>query len=137
MKWMQYKLFSIFSKEQGNLKNKTAIVTGSTSSIGLETIRLLAENGANVVMNGIKDDSVDENIKKLESMGVKAVFNGANLMDENECAKLIEDTVKEFGSVDILVNNAGIQHISPIQRVALLFPLYLKESQFHLVHRCI
>jgi 3-hydroxybutyrate dehydrogenase len=99
------------------LKAKTALITGSTSGIGLAIAEALAREGANIMMNGLGDEKEIEKTRAgLEQRaGVKVSFNGANLMDAGACAKLVEDTVETFGGVDIVVNNAGMQHVAPIE----------------------
>jgi 3-hydroxybutyrate dehydrogenase len=99
------------------LAGKTAIVTGSTSGIGLGIARALAESGANVVLNGLGDiDEVKRTRTALEqATGVSIAYDPANLMDPAETTALVARTEKSFGRVDILVNNAGIQHVSPIE----------------------
>jgi len=105
------------AKMQRILAGKTAIVTGSTSGIGLGIARALAEAGANVVLNGLGDmDEIKRTRTTLEqATGVRVDFDGANLMDPAETAAMVQRTEKMFGRVDILVNNAGIQHVSPIE----------------------
>ena len=99
------------------LKGKTAIVTGSTSGIGLGIARALAEAGANIVLNGLGDmDEIKRTRDTLqEASGVTVAFDGANLMDPADTSAMVERTERMFGRVDILVNNAGIQHVSPIE----------------------
>jgi 3-hydroxybutyrate dehydrogenase len=100
------------------LAGKVAIVTGSTSGIGLGIARAFAQAGADVVINGLGDPKQIETVcEELEtgSPFSRVAYNGANLMDGNEAQKLVSDTASEFGRVDILVNNAGIQHVSPIE----------------------
>ena len=100
------------------LDGRVAVVTGSTSGIGLGIARALAEAGASVVINGLGDrDQIDRVCAELEALtpGGRVTYNGANLMKPAETTGLIEATLSEFGQVDILVNNAGIQHVSPIE----------------------
>lgn len=99
------------------LKGRIAVVTGSTSGIGLGIARALAEAGCNIMLNGFGDIDAIEGIRRgIESeFTVKALYNGADLSKAEPCAELIHDTEKRFGRVDILVNNAGIQHVSPIE----------------------
>lgn len=105
------------TKMQRLLAGKSAIVTGSTSGIGLGIARALAEAGANVVLNGLGDmDEVKRTRVMLEqSTGVSVAFDGANLMDANETAAMVTRAERMFGRVDVLVNNAGIQHVAPIE----------------------
>jgi 3-hydroxybutyrate dehydrogenase len=98
------------------LGGRVAVVTGSTSGIGLGIARALAQAGANVVINGLGDPKdIERVVAELEAFGSRVLFNGANLMKPGETTGLIEAAAGEFGQVDILVNNAGIQHVSPIE----------------------
>ncbi len=99
-----------------NLKGKTAIITGSTSGIGLGIAQGLAGAGVNIVINGFGDEAEIENIgKELESKDIKAIYHGADMTKPDEIEDLIKTANSEFGSVDILVNNAGIQFVSPVE----------------------
>jgi 3-hydroxybutyrate dehydrogenase len=101
-----------------SIKGKTAIVTGSTSGIGLGIALALAGEGANIVMNGLGPENEPQNqeaIQKVKALGTKVVFDGANMLKAAEIVAMVEKAEKEFGSVDILVNNAGIQHVAPIE----------------------
>ena len=100
------------------LAGKVAIVTGSTSGIGLGIARAFAEAGASVVVNGLAEQrEIDFVCGELGAIcpNSRIVYNGANLMKPDEATALVEETIAEFGRVDILVNNAGIQHVSPIE----------------------
>ncbi|MFM9937379.1 MAG: 3-hydroxybutyrate dehydrogenase [Novosphingobium sp.] len=98
------------------LAGRVAIVTGSTSGIGLGVARALAEAGASVVINGLGEAAAIEATRQsLEEFGTRIDYNGANLLDPAGAAGLVENTIAAFGRVDILVNNAGIQHVSPIE----------------------
>ena len=98
------------------LDGRVAIVTGSTSGIGLGIARAFAAAGADVVINGIADHRViDELCGECAGLGKRAVYDGANLMDGDACKALVNNTVERFGRLDILVNNAGIQHVSPVE----------------------
>ena len=98
------------------LDGRVAIVTGSTSGIGLGIARAFAAAGADVVINGIADQRViDELCSECAGLGKRAVYDGANLMDGEACAALVNNTIERFGRLDVLVNNAGIQHVSPIE----------------------
>jgi len=101
----------------GALAGKTAIVTGSTSGIGLGIARAFAEAGANVVLNGFGDATEIENTRAMLSaeMMVKVAYDKANLAKPDEIAQMIERVENALGHVDILVNNAGIQFVSPIE----------------------
>ena len=100
------------------LKQKSAIVTGSTSGIGLGIARAFAQAGASVVINGLAEQrEIDFVCAELDGICAKSriLYNGANLMNSEEAIGLVEETIAELGRVDILVNNAGIQHVSPIE----------------------
>ena len=99
------------------LKSRTAVVTGSTSGIGLAVARALAKEGANVVLNGFgKPEDIEEERAAIESdFGVAAHYSAADMTKPAEIAAMITDAEKAFGSVDILVNNAGIQFVSPVE----------------------
>ncbi len=95
------------------LKNKTALVTGSTSGIGLGIAKQLAKQGANIVMNGFGDYAAAK--AEIEALGVKVGYHGADMSKPAEIEAMMAYAATEFGGVDILVNNAGIQHVSPIE----------------------
>jgi 3-hydroxybutyrate dehydrogenase len=98
------------------LKGKTALVTGSTSGIGLAIAEALAREGANVMLNGLSDpEEVEPTRSEMEKRtGSKVLFTGANLMDGDACARLVEETADALGGLDIVVNNAGMQHVAPV-----------------------
>ena len=99
------------------LKGKTALVTGSTSGIGLAIARALAQDGANVMLNGFGDKAAIEQIRVSieKDFGVKARYSAADMAKPSEIADMIRTTENEFGSLDVLVNNAGIQHVANIE----------------------
>ncbi|MBV9983432.1 SDR family NAD(P)-dependent oxidoreductase, partial [Bradyrhizobium sp.] len=99
------------------LKRKTAVVTGSTSGIGLACARAFAGAGANIVLNGLGAPADIETARSAieEDFGVKVVHSPADMMKPKEVTGMIALGEKTFGSVDVLVNNAGIQHVSPIE----------------------
>ena len=99
------------------LDGKSAIVTGSTSGIGLGIARRLAAAGANVMVNGLGDRAqIDAAVQSVEEAGSgDVVFSPANMIQPDEIAAMVDDAVSAFGGIDILVNNAGIQFVSPIQ----------------------
>ncbi|MCF4124420.1 3-hydroxybutyrate dehydrogenase [Methylobacterium sp. SyP6R] len=100
-----------------SLKTKTALVTGSTSGIGLAIARGLAQQGANVMINGFgKPEAIEKERAGIEAeFGVRAVYSGADMSKGDEIAAMVAEAEKEFGAVDILVNNAGIQYVSAIE----------------------
>jgi 3-hydroxybutyrate dehydrogenase len=99
------------------LKQKTAVVTGSTSGIGLGIARALAGEGANVVLNGFGNTAEIEKARAgIEAeFRVKAAYSPADMTKPAEIAAMIKTAEQTFGAVDILVNNAGIQHVAPIE----------------------
>ena len=99
------------------LKGKVAVVTGSTSGIGLAIARTYAEQGANVVINGFGDAAAIETERSgiEKDFGVKALYSPADMSKGDEIAAMIAMAETSFGAVDILVNNAGIQFVSPVE----------------------
>ncbi len=99
------------------LKNKAAIVTGSTSGIGLGIATALAAQHCNVMLNGFGDPTAIENTRKglSEKYGVKIGYSAADVSKPAEIRALVASAERELGSVDILVNNAGIQHVAPVE----------------------
>ena len=99
------------------IAGKTAIVTGSTSGIGLGIATALAAQKANVVLNGFGDPGAIEKLPKdlAARHGVKVVYSGADMSKADQIADLIASAERELGSADILVSNAGVQHVAPIE----------------------
>ncbi|MGL4635584.1 MAG: 3-hydroxybutyrate dehydrogenase [Beijerinckiaceae bacterium] len=99
-----------------SLKGKSALITGSTSGIGLAFAEALAGQGVNIMLNGLGDAAAIEvtRARMEKAHGVKVLYSPANMMVGPEITAMVETAVKAFGSVDILINNAGIQHVSPI-----------------------
>ena len=95
------------------LKGTTALVTGSTSGIGLGIAIELARQGAHIVMNGFGDHEGPR--KQIEALGVKTEYHGADMSKPAEIEAMMKFAAEKFGGVDILVNNAGIQHVAPIE----------------------
>ncbi len=99
------------------LEERTALVTGSTSGIGLGLARRLAAAGANVVLNGFGDATEIEGARRAieEEFGVRAIHSGADMRDGEAIARMVAMAEETFGRCDILVNNAGIQHVAPVE----------------------
>lgn len=95
------------------LKGKTALVTGSTSGIGLGIAKALATQGANIVLNGFGD--VDGPKAEIAALGAKVAYHGADMSKPAEIEDMMKFAAAQFGRVDILVNNAGIQHVARIE----------------------
>jgi len=100
-----------------SLKGKNALVTGSTSGIGLAMARGFAAQGANVMLNGLGDAAEIETIRAgiEKEFGVKALYHGANMLKPDEIRAMVAEAETKLGSVDILVCNAGIQFVSPVE----------------------
>ena len=96
-----------------NLHGKTALVTGSTSGIGLGIAQVLAKAGANIILNGFGD--IEAAKDRVAQYGTTPGYHGADLSDETQVADMMRYAQSEFGGVDILINNAGIQHVSPVE----------------------
>lgn len=106
------------AKGTGPLSGKTALVTGSTSGIGLGIAKALIEQGANLVMNGFGD--VDLARAELTALAkkkkAKVLYHPANLAIASEVEAMVQMACEAFGGIDILVNNAGIQHVAPVDQ---------------------
>ena len=115
------------------LKGKTALVTGSTSGIGLGIAIALARQGANIVLNGFGD--VERPKAEVAAFGVKVAYHGADMSQPAEIEDMMKFAAAEFGRVDILVNNAGIQHVArienfPVERWDAIIAINM-SSAFH------
>jgi len=115
------------------LKGKTALVTGSTSGIGLGVAKALAAQGANVMLNGFGD--ADGPLAEIKALGVQAAHHGADMSKPAEIEAMLRECEQRFGSVDILVNNAGIQHVAlvedfPVERWDAVIAINLSAA-FH------
>jgi 3-hydroxybutyrate dehydrogenase len=115
------------------LKGKTALVTGSTSGIGLGIAKALAEQGANIMMNGFGEK--DAAMAQVKAFGVEVDYHGADMSKPAEIEAMMQATEKRFGAIDILVNNAGIQHVAniedfPVDRWDAIIAINL-SSAFH------
>ncbi len=100
-----------------SLKGKTAIVTGSTSGIGLAIAQAFAAQGCGVMLNGFGDAGSIENLRQdmIKKCGVKVEYDGADMSKPSQIANLVTKAKATLGSVDILVNNAGIQYVAPVE----------------------
>lgn len=115
------------------LKGKTALVTGSTSGIGLGIAKSLARQGANIVLNGFGDAQGPQ--AEVAALGVKVAYHGADMSKPADIEAMMAFAAAEFGRVDILVNNAGIQHVAniedfPVERWDAIIAINL-SSAFH------
>ena len=121
------------------LKGKTALISGSTSGIGLAIATALAHEGANVVLNGFGDPTEIENTRNeiANAMGVEARYIAADMTKPAEIAAMVAAAEKEFGAIDILCPNAGIQHVAPVDEFPVdkwdaIIAINL-SSAFHLI----
>ena len=99
------------------LANKTALITGSTSGIGLGIAHALAAQGADIMLNGFGDAALIESLKKdlASRHGVRVLHHGADMTKPAEIEDMIRSTESQLGRLDVLVNNAGIQHVAPVE----------------------
>jgi 3-hydroxybutyrate dehydrogenase len=125
------------------LKGKTAIVTGSTSGIGLAYAKALAAEGANVVINGFGDeDAIEKERAALEAAsGGKALYDAADMTRPDQIAAMVQRAHDELGGPDIVINNAGIQHVSkiedfPIDKWDAIIAINL-TSAFHVIRAAV
>jgi 3-hydroxybutyrate dehydrogenase len=95
------------------LNGKTALVTGSTSGIGLGIAKALARQGANIVLNGFGD--VEGPKAQVQALGVKVAYHDADMSKPGEIESMMKFAAAQFGRVDVLVNNAGIQHVASVE----------------------
>ena len=115
------------------LANKTALVTGSTSGIGLGIAKALARQGANIILNGFGDAEGPK--AEITALGAKVAYHGADMSKPAEIEAMMAFAAATFGQVDILVNNAGIQHVArvedfPVERWDAIIAINL-TSAFH------
>jgi len=96
------------------LKGRTALVTGSTSGIGLGIARRLAAEGANIVLNGFGEAAQIESLRNELSGKSEVLYDPADMAKPEAIRAMVEKAAAKFGAVDILVNNAGIQHVAPV-----------------------
>jgi 3-hydroxybutyrate dehydrogenase len=115
------------------LKNKTALVTGSTSGIGLGIAKALARQGCNIMLNGFGDVQAAQD--EVKALGVQVGYHGADMSKPADIEDMMKATAAQFGRVDILVNNAGIQHVAsvedfPVERWDAIIAINM-SSAFH------
>ncbi|MFJ4143029.1 3-hydroxybutyrate dehydrogenase [Pseudomonas sp. NPDC089734] len=122
-----------------NLQGKTALVTGSTSGIGLGIALCLAKAGANLILNGFGD--VSTAVGQVQTAGGQVGYHPADVSDPAQIADMVAYAEREFGGVDILVNNAGIQHVEAVEDFAVerwdaIIAINL-SSVFHTTRLCL
>src|SRR5262245_4164361 len=105
------------SRNGNPLVGRSAIVTGSTSGIGLGIAEAFASAGMHVMLNGFGDKTEIQRIRANleETFRIKTAYSAADMTKPNEIVNMVEDARKAFGKVDVLVNNAGIQHVEAIE----------------------
>ena len=120
-----------------SLSGKTALVTGSTSGIGLGIAHALAAQGAHIVLNGFGDTAVINQLQKdiAQQHGVRTIYSGADMSKATEIEQMMREAATQMGGIDILVNNAGIQHVAnvedfPVDRWDAVIAINL-SSAFH------
>ncbi len=99
------------------LNSKVAVITGSTSGIGLEIARALAHQGCNIVLNGLGSEEQIDKLRRdiADTYGVRVEYQGADMRYPEQIEAMVKATVDRFGKIDIVVNNAGIQHVAPVE----------------------
>jgi 3-hydroxybutyrate dehydrogenase len=129
----------VIEKEMIMLSGKAALVTGSTSGIGLGIARTLAADGADILLNGFGDPALIEKLlaEFKSQYKVKVVYSPADMSKPADIAAMVAQAVQELGGVDILVNNAGIQHVAPVEEFPLdrwdaVIAIYLSAA-FHVI----
>lgn len=122
------------------LQGKSAIITGSTSGIGLGIATAFAKSGVNIMLNGLGDPSEIETIRQglAEQYGVEVIYSDADMTQPAQIRSMVESATQNFGQVDILVNNAGIQHVAavddfPAEKWDAIIAINL-SSAFHTIH---
>ena len=125
------------------LKGKNALITGSTSGIGLGMARALAAEGCGLMLNGFGDVDAIERLRSglSNEHGVQVAYNRADMTHPAEIGALVVDTVTQLGSIDILINCAGIQHTAPVEAFPIdkwdaILAINLSSS-FHTIHHAL
>ncbi|WP_068084075.1 3-hydroxybutyrate dehydrogenase [Polycladidibacter stylochi] len=126
-----------------NLKGKSAVITGSTSGIGLAYAQHLAQNGVNLMLNGFGSlEEIEKNRKSLaDQYGITCLYSPADMTKPNEISKMMAQAIDEFGAIDILINNAGIQHVEaienfPVEKWDSIIAINLSSS-FHTIRHAV
>lgn len=101
----------------GLLEGKVAVITGGSKGIGAKAAEMFVQEGANVVITGRNQDQLDKTVEYLKGLGGKALGVQADSKSVEDCKKVFEETVKEFGQVDVLVNNAGVSSMQTIDMI--------------------
>jgi 3-hydroxybutyrate dehydrogenase len=96
------------------MKKRVALITGSTSGIGLGIAKAFAKEGYNIVFNGLEKEGPEIAAEVANKYNIDYFFSNANMLNPEDLRNLIQQVISHFGSIDVLINNAGIQHVSPI-----------------------
>ena len=97
------------------MRKRTALITGSTSGIGLGIAKAFAGKGYNVVLNGLEENGAEIAAEMAKEYRIDHFFSPANMLQPEALRLLVRQCAEVFGTIDVLVNNAGIQHVSPIE----------------------
>lgn len=97
------------------MKKRTALITGSTSGIGLGIAKAFAQKGYNIIFNGLEKDGAEIADEVASQHGIEQMFSPANMLDPAALKQMVKQAADKFGVVDVLINNAGIQHVSSIE----------------------
>lgn len=125
-----------------SLAGKVALITGSTSGIGLGLAQGFAEAGLHIMLNGFGDAAeIEKERAAIEAKGVTCLYNGADMSKPDQVVGLVEETIEALGGVDILVNNAGIQNVQPVEEFKpekwdAIIAINL-SSAFHTIRRAV
>ncbi len=125
-----------------SLAGKVALITGSTSGIGLGLAQGFADAGLHIMLNGFGDAAeIEKERAAIEAKGVKCLYNGADMSKPDQVVGLVDETIEALGGVDILVNNAGIQNVQPVEEFKpekwdAIIAINL-SSAFHTIRRAV
>ena len=97
------------------MQHKTVLITGSTSGIGLGLAEAFAQQGYNIIFNGLEADGAEVAQEVANKFKIKHQFSGANMLQPAALRHMVQQALETFGAVDVLINNAGIQHVAPIE----------------------
>lgn len=97
-----------------NIENKVIVITGASSGIGEATAKLLAQNGANVVLGARRADKLEKLVKEIHASGGTAAFKAVDVTDRDDVKAFVEFAKDKFGRVDVIFNNAGVMPLSPM-----------------------
>ncbi len=102
-----------------NIKGKVVVITGASSGLGEATARLLAAEGASVVLGARRVERIQSLANEINSKGGKAIFVATDVTERDQVQKLVDAAVQKFGRVDVMINNAGLMPSSPLERLKI------------------